>query len=323
VNSEKIRDTTFENRGFGWWGYSVREVDGLLRRIAAELDAGRPVGSLIENATVRTRNYTMAGTYDIDAVDWFMDQLLRPSHDELAGMSEDLWRDLGVTAVFSRSVGRKYFNKDCDDGWRNFGQVPGVHLRWEDGELRSAEQQTLASVAGGIVSLGSGGRRFTIRAAGSAGSWSPDISELEARSFRDLAGHLSNGKLPLNNRLYPHNRPGELFDKAEIPILYTSGANYARRAYARVTFPDERWLRFPVRGTGRTNAIMTAVDQDGNKVARYRLTGKLRAFSARTARTVEITIHPGHPLTDELVLAIAISAPWLSSYFSHPGGGGG
>jgi len=68
---------------------------------------------------------------------------------------------------------------------------------------------------------------------------------------------------------------------------------------------------------------MTAVDQDGNKVARYLLTGKLRAFSARTARTVEITIHPGHPLTDELVLAIAISAPWLSSYFSHPGGGGG
>ena len=57
----------------------MREVDGLLRRIAAELDAGRPVGSLIENATVRTRNYTMAGTYDIDAVDWFMDQLLAPA----------------------------------------------------------------------------------------------------------------------------------------------------------------------------------------------------------------------------------------------------
>jgi hypothetical protein len=307
----------------------VREVDGLLRRIAAELDAGRPVGSLIENATVRTRNYTMAGTFDIDAVDWFVDQLLRPSHDELAGMSEDPWRDLGVTAVFSRGASRKYFHKDCGDGWRNFGKVPGVHLRWEDGELRSAEQQTLASVAGGMVSLGSSGRRFTIRKSGSAGSWSPDIAELGARSFRDFAGHLSNGKLHLNHRLDRgagktwSGRPGELVDEMGIPILHSSGANYAWRACARVTFPDERWLRFLVRGTGRTNAIMTAVDQDGNKVARYRLTGKLRSFSARTARTAEITVHPGHPLTDELVLAIAISAPWLSSYFSTPGGGGG
>jgi hypothetical protein len=43
---------------------------------------------------------------------------------------------------------------------------------------------------------------------------------------------------------------------------------------------------------------------------------------------MEITVHPGHPLTDELVLAIAISADWLSSYFvlepseAAKGGGG-
>lgn len=46
---------------------------------------------------------------------------------------------------------------------------------------------------------------------------------------------------------------------------------------------------------------MTAVDQAGNEVARYRLNG----------RTVQITVH--QELTDALALAIALSAPWLHS----------
>ena len=61
---------------------------------------------------------------------------------------------------------------------------------------------------------------------------------------------------------------------------------------------------------------MTAVDQAGNKVARYRLTGKLKLLP------IEITVHPDQQLTDELALVIALSAPWLSSYFTSSGGGG-
>jgi hypothetical protein len=103
---------------------------------------------------------------------------------------------------------------------------------------------------------------------------------------------------------------------ARLPILYTSGKNSACRAAACVTFPDRRWLRFPVRGTQLANAIMTAVDQAGNKVARYRVIGP-----GFFTHPVEITVHPGQQLADELVLAIVISAPWLSSYFAHQGGG--
>jgi hypothetical protein len=55
-------------------------------------------------------------------------------------------------------------------------------------------------------------------------------------------------------------------------------------------------------------------------VARYRLTGKLRDF---WAHTIEITVHPGQPLTDELVLVLAISADWLSSYSADNSGGRG
>jgi hypothetical protein len=70
---------------------------------------------------------------------------------------------------------------------------------------------------------------------------------------------------------------------------------------------------------------MTAVDQAGNRVARYRLTGK----SGRQKKplswsegSVEIIVHPSQKLTDELALALALSADWLRTYFARPQGGG-
>jgi hypothetical protein len=44
-------------------------------------------------------------------------------------------------------------------------------------------------------------------------------------------------------------KPRELVDETGTPILYTSGQNYDNRAWACITFPDGRWLRFLVRGT--------------------------------------------------------------------------
>ena len=63
---------------------------------------------------------------------------------------------------------------------------------------------------------------------------------------------------------------------------------------------------------------MTAVDQAGNRAVRYRIVGK--GFMLGWEK-VEITVHPDRDLTDELVLAIVISAPWLSPYFDQGGGG--
>jgi hypothetical protein len=37
--------------------------------------------------------------------------------------------------------------------------------------------------------------------------------------------------------------------------------------------------------------------------------------------TVEIMVHPSQQLTEELGLALALSAPWLFSYFATEGGG--
>jgi hypothetical protein len=104
VNGEQVRDTRF------WLpphseiaGYDARQVDGLVRRVAAELDAGRSAGPLIEKATFRRRLYRWR--YDIDAVDWFLGQLLLPpGHVELAGISADPWRDLAVAQLVRGGV---------------------------------------------------------------------------------------------------------------------------------------------------------------------------------------------------------------------------
>jgi DivIVA domain-containing protein len=344
VNGGEVRDTWFLRAGGGGHGYDESEVDALLRRVAAELDAGRPAGPLIENATFRERRIQGRG-YDIDAVDWFLDQfLLHPVPTEPAGTSADPWRDLAVAQLTRSGAGaaaepparqprnlRKYLARECGNAWHDFGQAPGMHLLWGRAgrgrlwaaryELRTAEQQTIASRDRRPRTVSAGGRSFAYKKTNirPVDAWPQDLAGPAARSWRDQTGHFA-GKTR-SSKTQGWARPvGELTDETRKPILYTCGKNFGHRAYACVTFPDQRWLRFWVRGTESGNAIMTAVDQAGNRVARYR---KAPGDPRWQRAEVEITVHPDRKLTDELVLTIAISAEWLKSYFSSPGGGAG
>jgi DivIVA domain-containing protein len=331
VNGDGIRDTTFIGpTGNLRRAYDVADVDEVLGRIAAELDAGRQVGSLIENATFRTRMGKQG--YDVEAVDWFLEQLrCREGDSELGGMG-DPWRDLAVgnwvtyhgwgdlannTATSSQRARRKdrvqdqkCLARECADAWRDFGRQPGTQLRltWTGryprgvmhGELRTAERRTVASARSRWPAWP---RPTTISTRGRTFTWKPVTrSTLPGIAIiRELLG------------LDPTR---ELLDETGTPILYTSGKNFDFRAGACITFSDRRWLRFPVRGTESKNAIMTAVDQAGNKIARYKV------ISEGDWLENEITVHPGKQLTSELVLALVISAPWLDEYFASSGGGG-
>ena len=329
MNGDEIRDVTFP-RGYGC--YDAAQVDALLDYLAVELDAGRPVGPRIADATFRRPGRRSRG-YDTWPVDWFLDKLR--TREERAGTGADPWRDLAVANHFTRSG--PGLAQECKGAWLGFDQQPGTHLRWvrvghARWELRTAEQQTMASGPGHpghswlapkivqkIVRVG--GRSFTA----SAGSSSQEIPEIVARSARDRDGHfVADAPRQAKVGSYKPSRVAlaaglsELVDETDTPMLYVSGWHYDRVDEGCVTFPDRRWLRFPVRGTRRSNGIMTAVDEGGNNVARYRVTGR------GPATTVEITVHPDWKLTDERVLAIAISAPWLPQYFLvNVGGGGG
>ena len=326
VTGEQVRATRFLTlHARSAPGYDAAEVDELLARVAAELDAGRPAWPPIEAAAFRIRRRKRR--YDIDAVDWFLGRFLPQDRLERGGVNADPWRDLAVAQLTRSSASAakasrlaKDFSRECAGAWSAFGQLPGVRLwRWRVGkgryELQTAKREAIASLQDtGTASIG--GRSFSLRKLSvTASSSSPGIAEITARSFRDLRGHFAEAK---HSRDQPYMRIDELADEAGTPILYVSGENDLKRAGACITFPDQRWLRFLVRGTGQTNAIMTAVDQAGNRVARYKIIGwDFRPWKdfKPWQDMIEITVRPGRQLTDDLVLAIAISAPWLGSSF--------
>lgn len=181
-------------------------------------------------------------------------------------------------------------------------------------ELRTEEQWPAAwkVTSATFRKLGSptftaGGRTFTTRRVTSS-TW-PGIAEAISRDrIGPVAHRPQNERDPLVHT--------ELADETGIPILYAGGSSNSGSAF--IKFPGQRWLRFPVRSTRQEDAIMTAVDEAGNKVARYRLV--LNGASYWT--TPEITVHPDQQLTDELVLAIAVSALWLRAYFRNAADGG-
>jgi DivIVA domain-containing protein len=320
-------------------GYDASEVNDLLDRVAAELDAGRPIGPLIANAAFRARS--LRGFYDIGAVDWFLEQLRRREDPaEMARMNADPWPDPAADAYCIRRepgelAGRVAMvsPQEYADAWRDFGQQPGTRLSFvrvgrRRYELRTADQLTVAAVRYGsqfsaapVTTLSAGGRTFTWKRIGQS-SW-PGIAETISRD-RPLGpgtpAHMLKRQTDELKRQTDKRDPllRQLLDETGTPILYTGGAHFDHIAGTYIKFPGQRWLRFPVRGTTRADAIMTAVDQAGNKVARYRLA----LDETRRRDIVEVTVHPGQQLTDELTLVIALSVDWLRSYFRSSSGGG-
>ena len=102
MNGDEVRDARFLSSD----GYDAGQVDDLLRRVAVELDAGRPAGPLIAGAALTAFPHKMwrrSRRYEIGAVDWFLDQLLRREDASQARTSADPWRDLAVVNHFTRS----------------------------------------------------------------------------------------------------------------------------------------------------------------------------------------------------------------------------
>lgn len=314
MNGDEIRDVRFRRQPYG---YDAFQVGDLLGRLAVEVDAGRLIGPLLAEATFRRTGLLQGRGYDRAPVDWFLDRL-RLTQD-CARSDADPWHHLAVADYFAGSG--PGLHVECADAWRDFDPVPGTRLRWmwaglTRRELQTMEQHTIA-YRRGAGTFSTGHRSFTAKKV-TASSW-PGVAVIADRYAWDCDGHFLDPDAPGSRMSKGLRRDrfkaAEYRDEAGRPVLYASGKHIGRQARGCVTFPDQRWLRFPVRSTSRQDAIMTAVDQDGNKVARYRVTG--RAWATR----VEITVHPDWKLTDELVLALLISAPWLPGYFMSEGGG--
>jgi DivIVA domain-containing protein len=300
-------------------GYDPGEVDAFLAAVRETLLGIREPSLTTDD--IRNKQFSttrLRPGYDQEEVDAFLDaaelrlassppgqpQYNEPEPDAFGLPIEDR---LGGGRTYlrtrqSRRALRERYAEECWKAWDEFDQQPGTYLRLEwvkiaRCELRSADLQTIASM--------------TYR-------WSDILGATDIPEMGDRVS-ISKGSFVLVRTRVKQSR--KLVDETGTPVLHTSGRNFERIARASISFPDGRSLRFPVRGTQRANAIMTMADEAGNSVAGYRIIRFARSGGLRN--NVEVAVHPGWELTDELMLAITISAPWLSSYFSVQSGGGG
>jgi hypothetical protein len=115
-------------------------------------------------------------------------------------------------------------------------------------------------------------------------------------------------------------------------LLRILGRNFERKANAQIQRKDGRWLHFPVEGGTPDVAVMSAVTLDGSTIARYRFTpcanalDRLRVmafliFGLLPMQPIEIVVEPFVEISDELSLALIVSAFELTGYFCQSGGG--
>ena len=221
MNGDEVRAARFR----GGNAESYVGVDDLLRRLAAELDARRAVGPLIKNAEFRRLQRPFAKGYDVDAVDWFLDQIVfRLDRSGLAEIGTDPWHDLDVTQLVRSEVSgpathpaglawlasEKQFAEECANAWRDFSQAAGTSLWWgwatrASSELRTPEAHTtIASLrvhGYGSRTFSAGGRSFTLEKIRRARSSLLGVDEITARSEQDYDGHFAKNRQFLADRI--------------------------------------------------------------------------------------------------------------------------
>jgi DivIVA domain-containing protein len=301
-------------------GYDQGEVDAFLKEIRETfLGIRKP---FLTSGDVRNKQFSatvLRPGYDRDEVDAYLNEVeLRltapplgqsrgdepaPEASRLLAQDQPAGSRTDLRPRPSRHAVQQRYTQERWKEWDEFDQQPGTYLllAWVTiarRELRSADQQTIAAMT----------YRWYDPIRGNA-----NISEIGGQFSINLESFV------LRSTGYAQSR--ELVDATGTPVLYTSGMNFEHSAKASVSFPDGRSLQFPVQGTRRANAIMTAVDEAGNSVARYRIIPFSTGSLGR--KSIQIAVVPGRDLTNELILALVISAPQLRSYFSVQAGGGG
>jgi hypothetical protein len=170
-----------------------------------------------------------------------------------------------------------------------------------------------------VIQLAVGERTYTLRSSKRETS-NPQIDAVAEEWVQKRQGHFLRDRgfrkyLELLRKNGPRLVRELVDDQTNEVVFYKCSQNVYRRADALIAYDDRRRLGFPVRGTSRANVIVSAVDESGTSVARFRSTDPWHLG-------VDIMISPTTKLNDDLKLVVALAAPMVVSYFSHEGGGG-
>lgn len=208
----------------------------------------------------------------------------------------------------SRSDAKRRAEAGAQREWQSVGDLPGTHLFWRMAGKDFYEivskiatlatvQLKMAGVSG--ISINSDGRRAVYESR-RLGPWLP--GPFGIYSSRALVNTATG-----------------------VVAVQKKGHHINLRAKGTLTLPGRGTLRFPVQGARREYAVMSAVDESGLPLVKYRFSDPVptrTAWGLSKLEGAEVVIAPDlRTSIESMLLLIALSTEWLWSYFVKTGGG--
>ena len=194
---------------------------------------------------------------------------------------------------------------DAFQEWQGFASLPGIRIIWKR-QAKNRFELVAHDSSVATAQLGSHGALLTL---------SIDVEGRRVSYER--------------RRLRPWwQRGGATFlvestSGRPAPITKT-GHHFDLKANGTITVPGHGTFRFPVKGTNLFDAVMSGVDDFGKSQLHYRGGDASLAVKhwERNLDSIEVSIAPEFQMKmDTVLLLIAVSTPWLCTYFEISGSG--
>jgi len=208
----------------------------------------------------------------------------------------------------SRRKSRRQGDSESEREWQCFPDLPGAHLVWRMAGKNlyniDSDTTTLATV------------RFKMSGVSA-------VSVTADGHYADFESRPSGLSLPgpfgiFGNRTLIKCSTGEV-------VAEKNGHHKNRRANGTLTLVGLGEFHFPVVGSGRDHAVMSAVGESGSTLVKYRYEDpelKRTSWGASPLEGVQVAVAP-YPYVEieSTLLLVALSTEWLRSYFISTGGG--
>ena len=191
---------------------------------------------------------------------------------------------------------------ECDEAWESFPELPGEHLRWHQTAPWLAQRSEIVTEDGRVLATVKGVRLFPLPGLMARPPRRVTIGQVTYR----VRGRMLGARVTAPD--------------GSTVLSFTGTKNFERQAGAVAHMSDGRSLRFPVQGTSKLNAVMTATDEAGSPVFRLRRVRNAGAGGHRK-KAVEILVEPGRQATPEMLLVMATGYYNLCTFFDRSVGG--
>jgi hypothetical protein len=106
-------------------------------------------------------------------------------------------------------------------------------------------------------------------------------------------------------------------DTSGRPLFSTYGRHFNYVEGGVIRRFDGQIVWFPMRYTGRKDAVMTAVDATGDRIFRFRISRWMRPYNRWVPSAIDVVVNPAETLTDSLLGVVTVASPWVNTFFQE------